>query len=1150
MKRQKLRSPSGARLGALGLVMVTGSACGSAISPWHPTPLAHAVVAQAQTAVGTARDQLRRRANADERTPARADYTAPGLDASLRPEIATTPLRDADARLTLDQVRSLPRWREMDPAAPDEPKPGAAAKPAERQAALKGYLSARLKLLGSEPEMAAADLRRAAARDAGSPELQRLLGEALMGIGDAAGAEHAFARAVALGDADPRLMAAVARGMAEAGDHERALASFFGVLDRVQADAEFDPGYDATLFMALVPSLDRLGYRGAARDALDRVCAIMEGLAGRESSELAPEGASLRRALPAVRIELGDRWLRSREPEAADRAYMLYQQGLAGLRSPGPAETLRLVTSAVRSGRWFAAAEALVTSIERTPGPVRSWQIEVAQSLVGVEGGAASILAESLRALASATEPASVARSQSFLATACEAERDGIGASERADAWLSHLERFTDDRRAAKEWRSVAGDVFNGRRIAERVERSPALVAPLAWAMVSGDGASLLEWRGRLEVVPHPAGNWLRAEAKRVSGDVRGALESIDGDLSVQADVIRALAAAEAGDDATLREAVDRLERVGTPEARLAIAEAWILAGNAGAALEAIDAPGDGAPIAAAQAKALGAIRARALMDDGEFATASAIIEASLRDDPTDDDMLALRAWMHETGGPKPDGEAWGQAMQSLRDLDSGGAKFALLRAKPLLDQRRWEQAWAALSIALAHDPFDDDALAMLARLTDATSLGGTEIPRDKPAPWRMWIDRRISESAGIVPPRWACLAALAQTSDPLRGLQVVTRQEGERATVERSVIEADDAWLELRASGVRWPALAHLRRLTVLAVASELFDRAETWEARLHQAAEDAAAQPRHEIEALVLGASGEAFEQGRTRAGLALMVEWVALDRPMGAGLDRVRAMLPLFVEVGTASQLRRYLVAMDRRGEADRIIEGGAGGVPADAIMPARGPNAKAEIAYNVGAIAWNRGRGEEALRMLELALEFQPGHVWASNDLGYFLAESGQDLERAERHLVTAFAGAPHDGSVLDSLAWVRYKLGRIHDGVDERGQVIDGALSLLRRAVATPKGVDNPTILDHYGDALWRAGLKAEAERAWADAQRAGLQDEAGKRAGGVPPGDTSMRELTKRLRSLEAKLTAARQGQDPPIAPQGAHGIENEKPRP
>jgi hypothetical protein len=99
-------------------------------------------------------------------------------------------------------------------------------------------------------------------------------------------------------------------------------------------------------------------------------------------------------------------------------------------------------------------------------------------------------------------------------------------------------------------------------------------------------------------------------------------------------------------------------------------------------------------------------------------------------------------------------------------------------------------------------------------------------------------------------------------------------------------------------------------------------------------------------------------------------------------------------------------------------------------------------------------------------------------------------------------------------------------------------------------VATPKGVDNPTILDHYGDALWRAGLKAEAERAWADAQRAGLQDEAGKRAGGVPPGDTSMRELTKRLRSLEAKLTAARQGQDPPIAPQGAHGIENEKPRP
>jgi Flp pilus assembly protein TadD len=65
--------------------------------------------------------------------------------------------------------------------------------------------------------------------------------------------------------------------------------------------------------------------------------------------------------------------------------------------------------------------------------------------------------------------------------------------------------------------------------------------------------------------------------------------------------------------------------------------------------------------------------------------------------------------------------------------------------------------------------------------------------------------------------------------------------------------------------------------------------------------------------------------------------------------------------------------------------------------------------------------------------------------------------------------------PTDGYIIDSLGWVYYKLGRYDEAVEQ-----------LERAVNIR--AEDPTINDHLGDAYWRAGRKLEARFQWQHAR--------------------------------------------------------------
>src|SRR5690606_1389760 len=102
------------------------------------------------------------------------------------------------------------------------------------------------------------------------------------------------------------------------------------------------------------------------------------------------------------------------------------------------------------------------------------------------------------------------------------------------------------------------------------------------------------------------------------------------------------------------------------------------------------------------------------------------------------------------------------------------------------------------------------------------------------------------------------------------------------------------------------------------------------------------------------------------------------------------------------------------------------------------------------------------------------------------LGYMILENGGDLARADELLTLAFNALPGETSVIDSLGWLRYMQAVFEDERDqETGRIIRrGAVSLLARAARSAEGRRNPTILDHYGDALYRAGRIEQARGAW------------------------------------------------------------------
>ncbi|MGD0504165.1 MAG: tetratricopeptide repeat protein [Steroidobacteraceae bacterium] len=128
---------------------------------------------------------------------------------------------------------------------------------------------------------------------------------------------------------------------------------------------------------------------------------------------------------------------------------------------------------------------------------------------------------------------------------------------------------------------------------------------------------------------------------------------------------------------------------------------------------------------------------------------------------------------------------------------------------------------------------------------------------------------------------------------------------------------------------------------------------------------------------------------------------------------------------------------------------------------------------DIRYAVASTYEDQGQIKLALRELKDLLKSRPDDPAAMNAYGYTLADHNEDLKRARTLIERAYAEAPRNAAILDSLGWVLYRQGHP-----------DEALGYLRSAYADDRGAD---IAAHLGEVLWQSGKRAEAEKVWAEA---------------------------------------------------------------
>ena len=154
---------------------------------------------------------------------------------------------------------------------------------------------------------------------------------------------------------------------------------------------------------------------------------------------------------------------------------------------------------------------------------------------------------------------------------------------------------------------------------------------------------------------------------------------------------------------------------------------------------------------------------------------------------------------------------------------------------------------------------------------------------------------------------------------------------------------------------------------------------------------------------------------------------------------------------------------LAKMERADEAEKLLLEGLSRYPDDV-----------ELLFALGHLQEETGRKDDALRTMEKIIILDPSHANALNYVGYTLAERNEDLPRARKLIEQALSLAPEADYIVDSLAWVQYRLKQY----DDAWETIQHCLDM---------GADDPAIWDHYGDIARALKKKDEAIKGYTEA---------------------------------------------------------------
>jgi len=134
---------------------------------------------------------------------------------------------------------------------------------------------------------------------------------------------------------------------------------------------------------------------------------------------------------------------------------------------------------------------------------------------------------------------------------------------------------------------------------------------------------------------------------------------------------------------------------------------------------------------------------------------------------------------------------------------------------------------------------------------------------------------------------------------------------------------------------------------------------------------------------------------------------------------------------------------------------------------------------DLLYDHAMAAEKLGKIDILEQDLRKLIQIKPDYAHAYNALGYTLADRSERLDEALQLIEKALELAPGDSFVMDSLGWVHYRMGQLEKAED-----------VLRRAYTQQHDAE---IAAHLGEVLWARGKREEAEKIW----RAALKENPG-----------------------------------------------------
>lgn len=158
-------------------------------------------------------------------------------------------------------------------------------------------------------------------------------------------------------------------------------------------------------------------------------------------------------------------------------------------------------------------------------------------------------------------------------------------------------------------------------------------------------------------------------------------------------------------------------------------------------------------------------------------------------------------------------------------------------------------------------------------------------------------------------------------------------------------------------------------------------------------------------------------------------------------------------------TASAAAQILRDANRLPEAIKRLEA------ADVFLPDT-----VEIKYELAMLYERNQQLNDAERFLRQVMALDSGHAHSYNALGYALADRNQRLPEALTLITRALEIAPNDSFILDSMGWVKFRLGDY-----------PAAVQYLEKSYRLRPEVD---VAAHLGEVLWVQGKREEAKDLW------------------------------------------------------------------